>query len=148
MSTKITDTDMSSDLTRHTARAAADGWTVTWLPGRVLTRDQAVTAMTIAEMAVERAHILADPSSRLWWHMDSWAEELGITGPHAVAEASKSPEDHAEMPRVRTLAFDSQPGRTGYLLELDRSTGTARVRIDGETVTMPASDLQYADGAE
>lgn len=141
---------MTSDQTRHAATAwPVPGeptlWSVTWLPGRVLTRDQAVTAMTIAEMVVERAHILADSSSRLWWHMNGWAEELGITGPNAVAEASLSPEDHAGMPRVRTLAEDSEPGRTGYLLELDKSTGVATVRIGGETVTMPACHLQYAD---
>jgi hypothetical protein len=29
------------------------------------------------------------------------------------------------MPRVRTLAFDGQPGRTGYLVKLDESTGCA-----------------------
>jgi hypothetical protein len=88
---------MSSDLTRHTAQAAAGGWAVSWLPGRTLTHSQAVTAMTIAEMVVERADILADPSARLWWHIDGWAEELGMTGPHAVAEASLSPEDRAGL---------------------------------------------------
>jgi hypothetical protein len=151
MATKITDTEMTSDLTPHTATAwsAPDEpmlWSVTWLPGRALTRDQAVTAMTIAEMVVERADILADSSSKLWWHMDGWAAELGLTGPHAVAEASLSPEDHADMPRVVTTEFDSRPGRRGYLLELDRSTGMAKVRIDGGTVTMFAAHLQYADG--
>lgn len=100
MSTKITDTEMSSDSTRHVATAwPVPGeptlWTVTWLPGRQLTRDQAVTAMTIAEMVIDRAHILADPSSKLWWHMGGWAAELGLSGPHAVSEASLSPEEHA-----------------------------------------------------
>ena len=118
---------------------------MSWLPGRTLTHSQAVTAMTIAEMVTERAHILADPSSRLWWHIDGWAAELGITGPFAVAEASLSPEDHADMPRVRTLPMDGQPSRTGYLVALDRPTGMARVRFADETVTMPACDLQYAD---
>jgi hypothetical protein len=95
---------MTSDVTRHKAtrpHKAVPGeppmWSVTWLPGRALTREQAVTAMTIAEMVVERADILADSSSKLWWHMDGWAEELGITGPHAVAEASLSPEDRAAL---------------------------------------------------
>lgn len=49
---------MTSDQTKHTAQwsqhAAADGegaWVVSWLPGRrLLTRDQAITAMTLAEM--------------------------------------------------------------------------------------------------
>jgi hypothetical protein len=143
---------MTSDQTRHTATAwpvpdEPTLWTVTWLPGRNLTRDQAVTAMTIAEMVVERAGILADSSSKLWWHMDGWAAELGITGPQAVAGASMSPEDHGDMPEVVTLAMDARPGRRGYLVALDRPAGTARVRIDGETVTMPAAHLQYAGDA-
>ena len=49
--TKITEDSMTSDQTRHTAARTADGWTVTWLPGRVLNRNQAITAMTIAEEA-------------------------------------------------------------------------------------------------
>lgn len=97
----IGEDEMTSDTTRHRAAvqhgAIVSGgptaWAVTWLPGRLLTRNQAITAMTIAEMVVERAHILADPQSKLWWHIDGWAAELGITGPHAVAEASLSPED-------------------------------------------------------
>lgn len=156
MSTKITDTEMTSDQTRHTAAvvpgAIIEGgptaWGVSWLPGRLLLRDQAITAMTLAEVISTRADDLADNASRLWLHVDGWAAELGITGPLALAEASMSPEDHADMPRVRTLAFDGQPGRTGYLLKLDRSAGTARVRIDGETLTMPAAHLQYAGGPD
>jgi hypothetical protein len=60
MATKISDTEMTSDITRHTATHTDDGWTVTWLPGRTLTRDEAITAMTVAEMVIERAQILAD----------------------------------------------------------------------------------------
>lgn len=98
MSTKITDTGMTSDVTRHTATAwPVPGeptlWSVTWLPGRALTRDQAVTAMTVAEMVAERASILADPSAELWWHVDGWAAELGLSAADAVAMASASPED-------------------------------------------------------
>jgi hypothetical protein len=29
--------------------------------------------------------------------MDAWAEELGISGPHAVAEASLSPQARADL---------------------------------------------------
>ncbi len=44
MSTEITETEMSSDATPHTATARpVPGeptlWSVTWLPGRALTRD-------------------------------------------------------------------------------------------------------------
>jgi len=101
VATKISDTEMTSDLTRHTARmwpAPADAcgvslWSVSWLPGRLLTQNQAVTAMTIAEAVTEHADDLADNGSRWWVFIDQWAAELAITGPHAVAEASLSPED-------------------------------------------------------
>jgi hypothetical protein len=97
MTIKISDTEMTSDITRHTATDTEDGWAVTWLPGRTLTQNEAITAMTVAEMVIERAHILADPSSKLWWHMDGWADELGISGPNAVAEASLSPDDRKSL---------------------------------------------------
>jgi hypothetical protein len=44
----ITDTHMSSPDTPHTATVTAGGWEVSWLPGRTLDRNQAITAMTIA----------------------------------------------------------------------------------------------------
>jgi hypothetical protein len=134
---------MTSDQTRHTAHVTETGsWAVSWLPNRVFTRNEAITAMTLAEAVAVTD--LTDNGHDMWLHIDGWAAELGITGPHAVAEASLSPEDHGDMPAVITLAPDTQPGRTGHLLELDRSTGTARVRFGGETVTMPACHLQYA----
>lgn len=143
MSTKITDTEMTSDLTRHAARAADGGWAVSWLPGRTLTRDEAITAMTIAEAVAEHADDLADPAHKLWWHMNGWAAELGLSGPCAVAEASLSPEDHAAMPRVRVIL--PEPGLSGHLVALDRAAGVATIRLDGgETVTMDAARLQYA----
>jgi|SRR5215472_7557333 len=98
MSTTITSTAMTSDATRHTATAwPVDGeptlWSVTWLPGRALTRDQAITAMTIAEVVAITD--LTDNRHRMWLFIDGWAAELGISGPHAVAESSLCPEDHA-----------------------------------------------------
>lgn len=88
MSTTITDALMTSDQTPHTARwsqrAAADGqgaWVVTWLPGRrLLTRDQAITAMTLAEVVATR-----DVSTDPWrLHVEGWAAELWITPKQAV----------------------------------------------------------------
>src|SRR6185369_10294465 len=51
MSTRITDTAMSSTSTDHTARRTqpTGQWRVSWLPHRLLTRNEAATAMTIAE---------------------------------------------------------------------------------------------------
>lgn len=102
----INDTEMTSDQTRHTAsvvlgvtvEGGPTAWSVTWLPGRALTRNQAITAMTIAE-AIGAHDVLGDPlhaDHRLWPHLDGWAAELGITGPHALAAASISPEGHAD----------------------------------------------------
>jgi hypothetical protein len=96
---------MTSDQTRHTAAvvpgAVIEGgptaWGVSWLPGRLLLRNQAVTAMTIAEVVVTHADDLADNQHTMWLFIDGWAAELGITGPHAVAEASLSPEDRAAL---------------------------------------------------
>jgi hypothetical protein len=50
----ITDTSMSSPATPHTAAATGGGWTVSWLPGRILTRDQATTAMVIANIVGDK----------------------------------------------------------------------------------------------
>jgi hypothetical protein len=99
MATIITDSLMSSDQTRHTARVNPDGawWSVTWLPGRALTRDQAISAMTIAE-SVDAA---LDPYSteRVWPHITGWAAELGLCDIDAVAMASLPPEFYAYVPR-------------------------------------------------
>jgi hypothetical protein len=153
MGTKITETEMTSDATRHTAARAADEWTVTWLPGRVLTQAEAVTAMTIAECLIDAL----DPYSkqRVWPHIDGWAAELGLSGVDAVAMASLAPEYHAQpaadgaagVPR-RVRVIDPEPGPAGYMLSLDKSTGRAVVEIDGQTVEMDACRLQYVDDPE
>lgn len=99
VATRITDTEMTSDQTRHTATAVSGSrygsWTVTWLPGLCLSYNQAITAMTLAEVIAVTD--LTDSQNPVWLHVDGWAAELGITGPHAVAEASLSPEDRAAL---------------------------------------------------
>jgi len=97
MSTTITGNLMRSTDTRHTARpfiSGYGGWVVTWIPERVLTRDQAITAMTIAEVVA--THDMTDNQAPIWAHIDSWAAELGLSGPNAVSRASESPEDAAD----------------------------------------------------
>ena len=92
MTLRITDTAMTSDQTAHTAQPAPGGrgWEVSWLPGQILDRNAAITAMTIAGAA-------ADPDlhegHRLWPHVQGWAEELGLTAPDAVARISQPPGD-------------------------------------------------------
>ena len=100
MSLTITDEVMRSTNTQHNACRLptdadpdADVWAVSWLPGRRLTRNEAITAMTIAE-TVGRIPADALPEaydSKLWLHIDGWAAELGLSGPHAVARVSEPP---------------------------------------------------------
>jgi hypothetical protein len=90
MALTITDQIMRSADTRHTARPAGEGWEVTWLPGRTLTRSQAVSAMQIAAKAGQGIDLSDDP---VWPHIDGWARELDLTGPRAVVLASEIPDD-------------------------------------------------------
>ena len=93
MTLTINDTTMTSDQTAHTARQAPGRphrWEVSWLPGRVLDRNTAITAMILADTAAEED---LREGHRLWPHVQAWAEELGLTGPEAVAAASQPPSD-------------------------------------------------------
>jgi len=91
MTLTINDTTMTSDQTGHTARHAPGrqhGWEVSWLPGRVMDRNTAITAMILADTA---ASTDLHPGHRLWPHIQGWSAELGLTGPDAVARASDPP---------------------------------------------------------
>jgi hypothetical protein len=92
MSLTINDSSMTSDQTPHTARHSPErnGWEVTWLPGQTLDRNTAITAMTLADTTAEQ-----DPREghRFWPAIQSWAEELGLTAPDAIARISQPPGD-------------------------------------------------------
>ena len=93
MALTITDRIVRSADTAHTARRCDDGWAVTWLPGRNLTRTQAVAAMEIAE-AVGQIAADAGPGAYdrwFWAYVDGSAAPLGLTGPDAVARVSEPP---------------------------------------------------------
>lgn len=92
MTLTINDTTMTSDQTPHTARhePSRNGWEVSWLPGQVLDRNTAITAMILADTAAEE-HLHEE--HRLWPHVQSWAAELGLTGSDAIAQASQPPND-------------------------------------------------------
>ncbi len=92
MTLTINDTAMTSDQTAHTARQTPSGygWEVSWLPGRTLDRNAAITAMVLAD-AVGKGDL--DSGHRLWPHIEGWAAELGLTGHDAVARASQPPGD-------------------------------------------------------
>jgi len=85
VSTRITDTSMSSTSTDHTARRThpTGQWRVSWLPRRLLTRNEAVTAMTIAEVIASRPA----PDSRIWSAVKAWAAELDLSTDEVAALA-------------------------------------------------------------
>ena len=87
----ITDRAMSGTLTAHTAHPAGDGWEVSWLPGRILDRNAATTAMMLAE-TVAAAPQSWNPRQRL---IANWAAELGVEPETAVTLASVPPDDTA-----------------------------------------------------
>jgi hypothetical protein len=94
MGLTINDTTMTSTHTVHTARQAPSrphGWEVSWLPGQILDRNSAITAMVLADTV---AHDDLHEGHRLWPHIQGWAEELGLTGPDAIAQISQPPRDH------------------------------------------------------
>ena len=103
MTLTINDTTMTSDQTGHTARQAPGRphqWEVTWLPGKSLDRNTAITAMILADTVgsgdVREGH-------RLWPHIQGWAAELGLTAPDAIQRTAQPSRDPAPA--------DSQTGR-------------------------------------
>ena len=93
MTLTINDATMTSDQTAHTARQAPGRehlWEVSWLPGRALDRNSAITAMTLADLTTGRD---LDERHQLWPFIQGWAAELGLTGPQAVAATSQPPSD-------------------------------------------------------
>jgi hypothetical protein len=99
---KILADRMSSDRSPHTARLLPDEqgtWEVSWIPGRHLDRNQATTAMVIAD-ATASGHI--HPRHPGWPHVRGWAAELGMTAPDAVNMAAIPPGSKARYPLSRS----------------------------------------------
>jgi hypothetical protein len=91
MALTINDRTMTCDRTHHTARLAPgeqNQWEVSWLPGRRLTRNQAITAMTLAE---ESSPAEPRDRNRLHPHIQAWAAELGMTAEQAVTLITAQP---------------------------------------------------------
>ena len=89
MTLTINDTTMTSDQTAHTARLASGDqhvWEVSWLPGRVLDRNSAITAMVLADLTGEDD---LNERHRLWPFIENWAAELGLTGSDALNQVSR-----------------------------------------------------------
>ena len=82
---------VTSDSTRHTARpapGAVHAWEVSWLPGRHLSRDEAITAMVLADVTDRQS---VPEEHWAWPHVEGWAATLGLTGPEALERVSSPP---------------------------------------------------------
>ncbi len=122
MTLTITGHAMTSDHTPHTARLAAPGhqhaWQVSWLPGRLMDRNSATTAMILADTAAATG---LHPGHRLWPHIQGWAAQLGLTAPDAIARASEplektgsqEPAHGTPNPEDPWLLFNGQPVMEG-----------------------------------
>ena len=105
MTLTINDTTMTSDQTAHAARQAPGpqhGWEVSWLPGQILDRNTAITAMILADTAAEED---LHEGHRLWPHIQSWAAELGLTGPDAI----DGPHSRSPAPATKPAGPPSRP---------------------------------------
>jgi hypothetical protein len=90
----INEDSISGDRTSHTARLVPghpDAWEVSWLPGQLLSRNTAITAMILADTLSSR---ILDPRDRLWPHIKGWAAEIGLTTPDVLIGVSQPP-DHS-----------------------------------------------------
>jgi hypothetical protein len=91
MGLTINDDSITGDRTSHTARPAPGRpgtWEVSWLPGRLLGRNEAITAMILADTISTEDEDLHE-RRRLWPHIQGWAAELGLTAHDAVAGAAQ-----------------------------------------------------------
>jgi hypothetical protein len=91
MALTILDDIISSDRTAHSARVlpgATHGWEVSWLSGRRLDRNAAITAMVLADVTGSGD---IHPGHRLWIHVEGWAAELGLTAPDVLTRTTRAP---------------------------------------------------------
>jgi primosomal protein N'' len=77
----VTPQAMHGTGTAHTASRALQGWRVTWLGGRLLSQDQAITAMKIAMAARRRTPTMNE-------RVSEWAGTFGMTSTRARNLAS------------------------------------------------------------
>ena len=84
---EITESVMTSAITAHTAWRVdeqAGTWRVSWLSDRLLSRNDAITAMTLAETVVG-----SDFSNKRGGLIRAFAGELGMTADDAVLAVEK-----------------------------------------------------------
>ena len=111
MGLTINDDSITGDRTRHAARRAPGhpgAWEVSWLPGQLMTRNTAITAMILADIAsTETLH----HRHRLWPHIQGWAAELGLTAPDALTRITQGDASAARQdPNPGQPDHEPEPG--------------------------------------
>ena len=96
MTLQIDDDQMTSPDTVHRAvRISKTAWLVTWLRrDHRLTRNQAITAMTIAETVTATITAASGPLDKkdpVWPFLVSWAGELGLGAADAIRMTTNPP---------------------------------------------------------
>jgi hypothetical protein len=110
MALTILDDSISSDRTAHTARLAFGQdhrWEVSWLPGRHVDRNSAITAMVLADVTgpgdMHAGH-------QLWIFVEGWAGELGLTANEVLAQTAR-PRGWAEAEEKAAVQADPEAER-------------------------------------
>jgi hypothetical protein len=109
MALTILDDTISSDNSPHTARGLPgqdQAWEVSWLPGRSLDRNSAITAMMLADITSSED---MNAGHHLWPHIEGWAAELGLPAPDAAARTCSPP----AWTRPGKTALPSDPEAAG-----------------------------------
>ncbi|MBF6300512.1 hypothetical protein IU459_23620 [Nocardia amamiensis] len=118
MTIHTTEWTMTSDLTPEAAFRDTDtteGWRLSWLPGRLLTRAQAEAGMRLDELLSDPA-MVHDRITQA--RVDVYADQLGILRDHAVILLAKRMAARLEK-ELRPKADPTPPGhspRTGRSL--------------------------------
>jgi hypothetical protein len=119
---------IKSDVTLHKAvRHDGGGWSVTWLPGRILSPAQAAAAISLADDVAQRGYELNNPLSPRWARIDRWAAELGMTGIVAKSEVDMTP-------MQRAAKYPAAPAPIKFLVTTHEMGDRTRVNISAHDV--------------
>jgi hypothetical protein len=112
MTIRITANRMTGDRSGHVADRLPDGrWTVTSHPGHRFDLNQAITALTLAEIL----STAPPPGDPMWLHIAAWQSELGPTattasdGPHGPTANEDPDETRSDRPSSLTNAQGAAP---------------------------------------
>jgi hypothetical protein len=151
MALQVTETEIRSSESDHVAREVAKGWEVSWLPGRVLDRHEATSAMLLADIVGSGLSV----GDERWPALDAFARELDLSGPEAVVRASTTDEVRAHIARAEEAAKADAVPMTGPMEESEAGEAWSR-RVDAAVhgVDAEAPDVldrwmqAHADSAE